>query len=127
MNYSMPNSYYRQLSHDLAVLAITPFEFPFPSGGYVINRINVPQRFRHQGIGTSLMLELLTDVDFLQKDLYLTIHAYGNADDPNEEGLRAWYGRLGFLPLEDLPGVFHRAPRRPDDEAAGNDDGAITP
>lgn len=114
----MKHSYYRQLAQTrIAVLDITPSEFPYPSGGYIINRINVPRAFRHQGIGTSLMLELLADADAEGKDLYLTINAYGSAGDPDADDLRTWYGRLGFLPLPvsatcpDPSGIFHRAPR----------------
>lgn len=62
-------------------------------GVFMINRINVPARFRNQGYGTKLLEMILEDADFENVVLILQVAPSGEMG-PDE--LIAWYKRHGF-------------------------------
>lgn len=73
-----------------------------------INRVNVPEQFRRQGIANELMRRVLADADREAATLRLVINAYG---DMSWEALLDWYQRLGFV--KDNSGFLVREPQPP--------------
>lgn len=60
---------------------------------YMINRINVPFKFRGNGYGSALLNQILADADKEGEELYLFINPYG---EMTYEQLEKWYKRHGF-------------------------------
>jgi hypothetical protein len=87
----MKSAYYEMLGSTLAILDVSRNVL---GSGYVICRINVPYRFRSQGIGRRIMASALADADAEGVDLWLDINPYG---EMTYEQLEAWYVRCGFV------------------------------
>lgn len=87
----------------LAALDISPLE----DGSYVINRINVPQKYRGQRHGSFLLKSICDQADHFRVDLALCINPYGAL---NYEQLHAWYTRYGFKPTAPNSGWLCRKP-----------------
>lgn len=71
-----------------------------------LNRVNVPAKWRGQGIGRRLMQEVLDEADQLGVTLVLDINPYGDMD---YQALSAWYQRVGFT--EGADSRWWRSPR----------------
>lgn len=63
-----------------------------------INRINVPVKWRRNGVGRKLMKEVTDEADHLGVTLVLFINPYGDMD---YDALSAWYQRVGFTEGDD--------------------------
>ena len=101
----MRGCYYQKL--DNAYLAVIDL-FPLGSDVWEVSRINVPARYRGQGIGSRLMDQLLEDADAEGVTLQLTINPYGGL---TYEQLQDWYERRGFVQSRDVDGyIFIREP-----------------
>jgi GNAT superfamily N-acetyltransferase len=70
-----------------------------------VNRINVPAKYRGQGLGSKLLAKICEDADRESVTLELTVYASG----PLSTGdLIAWYKRYGF---REYQGFMRREPR----------------
>ena len=73
----------------------------------ILTRINVPQSYRQQGIGSRLLKEILFDADKEGIKIALHISSYGEMTYKN---LADWYERNGFV--QSSNGWFFREPIR---------------
>lgn len=71
-----------------------------------ITRINVPQQARGHGLGSKMLDLLCREADEEGAALSLEVQSSGPLDD---EALRAWYGRRGFVRTQ--YGYLVRPPR----------------
>jgi predicted GNAT family acetyltransferase len=97
----MLTCYYEIIGHQLCVLDLSP---NLLGEGMVINRVNVPERFRGQGFGRKVMAACLHDADIEGVTLSLDINPYGRM---TRSELESWYLRCGFVKMHDgRPGVI---------------------
>lgn len=68
----------------------------FRPGAWLLSRIEVGSEVRGRGIARELLARVLADADDEQVPLYLSVEPDGTGLD--DEQLRAWYGRSGFVP-----------------------------
>lgn len=61
--------------------------------GWVISRINVPEKHRGKGLGTVMLKRIIDDADAEGSDLWLEILPSGPLD---YDALWQWYRRHGF-------------------------------
>jgi predicted GNAT family N-acyltransferase len=90
----------------LAVLDLMPDVLSPGENNYIISRINVPQAYRGQRIGSQLLKECLADADKEGAVLSLEINPYGEL---TYEDLESWYLRYGFKEVEQ--GWYKRLPK----------------
>lgn len=74
--------------------------------GWQITRINVPEKYRGQGIASQLLRDIIAEADREQVRLYLEIVPTGGL---NYDQLDAWYRRHGFKPWK---GILRRLPTK---------------
>lgn len=90
----MKSAYTIPLEHTLAIVDLSDIEQLWPElAGQYIHRINVPQQFRGQGLGTQLLTEVCLAADAENTCLWLDINPYGQL---SFEQLEEWYRRYGF-------------------------------
>lgn len=97
----MKNYYERLGPCAIAVVDVTEIH-----GGVEINRINVPVKYRRQGVGNRLLQKVTSDADAKSYVLFLTINPYG---EMSYAQLEAWYMRHGFV--RGAHKVYHRLPK----------------
>lgn len=73
--------------------------------GRIITRINVPQEYRRQGVGSNLLKMVCEDADKEKIRLFLEIFPSGEA---TYEVLEHWYLKYGF---KHFNGLYLRVPR----------------
>ena len=103
----MRNCYYDKPSNSIADL-ILGIENPLPMldvNSALITRINVPDRYRGNGIGSKLLQQILKDADQEGITLYLEILASGGLTYIQ---LDAWYRRHGFIWDEEQSLMFRK-------------------
>ena len=86
----MNTSFYRKVGeYDLAVADLAQMSF----GRMLITRINVPVKYRGEGIGSGLLKEICREADKYRMELVLEVMSSGDLSD---EELVDWYSRHGF-------------------------------
>lgn len=86
----MNTSFYRKVGeYDLAVADLVQMSF----GRMLITRINVPVKYRGEGIGSGLLKEICCEADKYRMELILEVMSSGDLSD---EELVDWYSRHGF-------------------------------
>lgn len=75
--------------------------------GWTITRINVPRDVRGRGLGTKILVEIITDADAEGVSLWLEVSP---SDGLNYIQLVDWYKRHGFVSIDGY-GVMRRRPR----------------
>ena len=74
---------------------------------FIINRINVPKKFRGRGYGSKLLKEICEVADREKIKLMLEINPYGEL---TRKDLERWYHEYGFKVNSNLPGTYLRLP-----------------
>jgi len=97
----MKNLYVVTLNPIIAVLDCCAYE-----DGYMIHRINVPQKHSRRGHGSKLLHQVVTDADKEGAKLYLGILASGEME---YDDLERWYEKNGFVSVSD-EGMYIREP-----------------
>lgn len=83
-------------------------EMGLPGNGWIITRINVPEKNRGKKIGTDLLNRICVEADCNKVILYLEIHPSGGLD---YDQLEAWYLRHGFEHFMGVSGIYRRLPQ----------------
>jgi len=91
---------------------VAPGELTF---AWTITRINVPHRHRGQGLGSTLLKQILEDAD---RDGVVLALEPAPSDGLDYDALRAWYERHGFRLNLEL-GYMFRRPQPPRDTLDG--------
>jgi GNAT superfamily N-acetyltransferase len=63
---------------------------------WLLNRVITTAKYRGQGYARKTMADCLMDADIEGVTLLLQVIGEGRDEDPDDELLIAWYGRLGF-------------------------------
>ena len=71
---------------------------PYLNGHFVISRINVPAPHRGERIGAKLLRRCLLKADIWRVTMLLEVYPSGPL---RSKALRLWYGRNGFVRLND--------------------------
>lgn len=94
------------------------FQYRLADDSLYIEKLTIPGHVR--GVGTQFMEQVLHAADAAELSVGLHARTTGRATDPSQRDLEAWYGRLGFAPLEmEEEGLFmHRSVSRSPENSA---------
>jgi N-acetylglutamate synthase-like GNAT family acetyltransferase len=100
----MQISYFIKLSSIyLAVLDLTKIDLDL----YEINRINIPEKYRNQGFGRTLLQSACNDADLENVTLRLGVNPYGKM---TYNQLKSWYLKFNFKEFGNDEGYLIRFP-----------------
>ncbi len=88
----MQTGFYRKLEAPLGLAVVDLCDYY--GKGLIITRVNVPAPHRGKGIASELLKEVTVAADQDRVNLYLEIAA---SDGLDNDQLRAWYERHGFV------------------------------
>ena len=76
-----------------------------------VTSVCVEPEHRRQGHGNALMGAILLEADAPGIALLVQVNPYDNTDDDmDRDALAQWYGRLGFVEIQDEPRLMVRMP-----------------